>query len=381
MNKKISLSLCMIVKDEEKTLERCLNSVKTFIDEIIIVDTGSIDSTKEIAKKFGSKIYDFKWINDFSAARNYSFSKATSDYIMWLDGDDYIKEENIEKIEKTFQNFDISWDYISAKYVLSRTVSGEISSSSRRNRIVRRAYRFKWIGNVHEYLDVFGNGHAEDFQVEHGKVKKYTNRNLNIFKEMEKNEKQFTPRDIFYYANELKDNFYYEDAINKYGAFLNTKKGWIEDVKTSYVRIIDCLKFLDKKDEIPTIAFESFKYDVPRAEICCHLAEYYLDKGSLNQAIFWYRIALDCAPEKNSLAVQNSNYYTWIPALQLCLCYFKIGNINASYFFNEFAASFIPDSEKIEYNRNYFSQEYGNLGIEKPSLESPIKLSDYKLYI
>ena len=77
----ITISLCMIVKNEEKVLARCLDSIADLMDEIIIVDTGSSDNTKEIAKKYTDKIYDFAWIDDFSAARNYSFSKATKEYI------------------------------------------------------------------------------------------------------------------------------------------------------------------------------------------------------------------------------------------------------------------------------------------------------------
>ena len=95
----ISISLCMIVKDEELVLGRCLNSVKNLVDEIIIVDTGSTDKTKDIASLYTDKIYDFKWINDFSAARNYSFSKATKDYIMWLDADDVLLEEDYIKLQ------------------------------------------------------------------------------------------------------------------------------------------------------------------------------------------------------------------------------------------------------------------------------------------
>ena len=64
----------MIVKNEEAVLERCLESLKGLFEEIVIVDTGSTDSTKEIATKYTDKIYDFQWINDFAAARNYAFS-------------------------------------------------------------------------------------------------------------------------------------------------------------------------------------------------------------------------------------------------------------------------------------------------------------------
>jgi glycosyltransferase involved in cell wall biosynthesis len=94
----MKLSLCMIVKNEESCLERCLDSVKGFADEIVIVDTGSSDKTKEIAKKFTDKIFDFEWCNDFSKARNFSLSKATGDWIFVLDADEVIDEPNKKRI-------------------------------------------------------------------------------------------------------------------------------------------------------------------------------------------------------------------------------------------------------------------------------------------
>ena len=69
----ITISLCMIVKNEEKILARCLDSVADLMDEIIIVDTGSADRTKDIAARYTKHIYDFQWVDDFSAARNYAF--------------------------------------------------------------------------------------------------------------------------------------------------------------------------------------------------------------------------------------------------------------------------------------------------------------------
>ena len=93
-----TLSLCMIVKNEEAVISRCLESVKAAADEIIIVDTGSTDKTKEIALSYTPQVFDFKWADDFSAARNYSFSKASMDYIMWLDADDVITEDNTVKL-------------------------------------------------------------------------------------------------------------------------------------------------------------------------------------------------------------------------------------------------------------------------------------------
>ena len=86
----MTISLCMIVKNEETTLARCLDSVVGIADEIIIVDTGSTDRTKEIAGRYTDKIFDFPWVDDFAAARNFSFSKATMEYCMWLDASDIL---------------------------------------------------------------------------------------------------------------------------------------------------------------------------------------------------------------------------------------------------------------------------------------------------
>ena len=94
----------MIVKNEEGHLGQCLVPVNGILDEIIIVDTGSTDKTKEIAKKFGAKIFDFKWIDDFSAARNSAISHSTKDWILMVDADEVIEKEDLEKIKNLIEN-------------------------------------------------------------------------------------------------------------------------------------------------------------------------------------------------------------------------------------------------------------------------------------
>ena len=98
------LSVCIIAKNEEQLLKQCLNSIKDIADEIIFVDTGSTDKTKEIAKEFTTKIHDFKWIDDFSAARNFAIEKATGTWILFLDVDEVLSEESKEKIKPLINN-------------------------------------------------------------------------------------------------------------------------------------------------------------------------------------------------------------------------------------------------------------------------------------
>ncbi|MFC1525851.1 glycosyltransferase [Candidatus Latescibacterota bacterium] len=94
------LSLCMIVRDEEERLGKCLESVRDLVDEIVVVDTGSTDRTVALAESFGARLGHFEWCDDFSAARNVSIGMATGDWIMWLDADDVLPAECHEQIRR-----------------------------------------------------------------------------------------------------------------------------------------------------------------------------------------------------------------------------------------------------------------------------------------
>ena len=95
----ISLTLCMIVRNEEAVLERILKPVAEIMDTILIADTGSSDRTKAIAKQYTCQVFDFPWCDDFSAARNFLVEKVRTDYWMWLDADDILDEKNLKKLK------------------------------------------------------------------------------------------------------------------------------------------------------------------------------------------------------------------------------------------------------------------------------------------
>ena len=97
--RKANVSLTMIVRNEEENLPRCLESVRGLFDEMVVVDTGSTDRTKEIAAGFGARVVDFAWIDDFAAARNVALEHATGDYAFWLDADDVIEPPERDKLK------------------------------------------------------------------------------------------------------------------------------------------------------------------------------------------------------------------------------------------------------------------------------------------
>ncbi len=132
--KQQTISLCMIVKDEAQHLARCLGSAKPVVDEIIIKDTGSTDRTRDIAKVFGAKVYDFNWTGDFSAARNDSLSKASGDWILVLDADEVISPidyENLADAVKRGNSEPVAYAITTRNYVKPVNVPGWVANDGK----------------------------------------------------------------------------------------------------------------------------------------------------------------------------------------------------------------------------------------------------------
>lgn len=113
----VTISLCLIFQNEQSNLEPCLTSARALADELIVVDTGSTDATKDIALRHNARVLDFPWCDDFSAARNASLSHARGDWIFWLDADDRIDEENRAKLRTLFASLRVETDTLDA-YVM-----------------------------------------------------------------------------------------------------------------------------------------------------------------------------------------------------------------------------------------------------------------------
>jgi glycosyltransferase involved in cell wall biosynthesis len=346
----------MIVKNEEDVIARCLESVKEIVDEIIIIDTGSNDKTKEIVSRYTSNVYDFQWIDDFSAARNFSFSKATEEYILWLDADDIILPDDADKFKFLKETLDTSVDSVTAKYNVDFDEYGNITLGYRRNRLVKRSKNFKWIGFVHEYLAVGGNILNSDISISHKKLKHTPKRNIELYRSKLKEGAEFTPRDILYYGNELYDHKLYDEALEYYNRFLDSKQGWFEDNIRVCGKICDYYQSINAIEQARRYAFKSFDYTTPRAEACCKIGFSFMHQSKYKEAVFWYDLATKLEKPKDSLGFFNDACWTWLPHLQLCVCYDRLKNYKLAYEHNEVAMKYRPKDERILYNKKYFEE-------------------------
>jgi tetratricopeptide (TPR) repeat protein len=146
------VSLCMIVKNEEANLPGCLESVGDIFHEIVVVDTGSTDRTKEVAERYGAKVFDFPWVDSFSAARNESLRQATGNWAFWLDADDRLDADNREKLRAFFGRLTDEITGYSMKCVCLPDRHRGTSTAVDHLRLFPNHPKIRWEYRVHEQI-------------------------------------------------------------------------------------------------------------------------------------------------------------------------------------------------------------------------------------
>lgn len=325
-----SVSLCMIVRNEEQVLGRCLSCVKDFADEIIIVDTGSNDKTKEIASLFTDQIYDFPWIDDFAAARNFAFQKGTGDYLFWLDADDVITEEEQKKLMKLKMRLDQEKpDVVMMKYAVGYDGSGSPLFFFYRERLLRRCERAVWKGRIHEVIEPFGKTVREDILIEHRKIGTGDpDRNLRIFEKMIREKGKIaglTAREHYYYGKELYYHKRYKEAAGVFLTYLERSDGWHIDRIDACRHGAFCMYQLGKRDEALSFLLMGLREGIPGPELCCDLGWWFFSGKRYADAEFWYRQALKTGRLAGEEGFIMPEYRGYIPYLQLCVCLDRMG--------------------------------------------------------
>ena len=351
----ISISLCMIVRDEEEVLARCLDSVLPAVDEIVIVDTGSRDRTKEIAAEYTDKVYDFEWREDFSAARNFSLSKGTMDYLMWLDADDILPEESAAAMLELKQKLPCDTDVVMMPYAVAFDANGKSAFTYDRERLVKNNGAFFFRGRVHEVIPPVGNVYYSDVLIEHRKIGPGDgDRNLRIYQDMEKKGEYFDSRSLYYYGRELLSHREYEKGAQVLRSFLDRPDGWVENQIDATRQMAYCFYGTGEEGRALGALLEGLAYDVPRGETCCDLGRHFMDRGRYEQAAYWYRQALSAKKAERSGAFITEDCYGYLPAISLCVCYDRLGEYGLAEEYNELAETFSPGSDYCRVNREYF---------------------------
>ena len=321
----IKISLCMIVKNEENCLGKCLDSLKGIVDEMIVVDTGSIDRTVEIAKEKGASVYHFDWTGDFSDARNYSFSLATGDYIYAADADEEIDEENRKRFLKQKEDIgDLNVDRVQMYYcnqLSYRTVYN--FDRELRPKLFRRVRNFQWIDPIHEQVSLDPVICDCDVEIIHRPRENHAGRDLESFRRTVRQGRRLSRRLHGMYARELFMAGSDEDFISARdyfaGSVLDNSRS-LDEIKEASC-VLAHVAVLEKNPD------DLLKYSLKDAisemssEMCCELGDYYYSKKDLDEAIIWY---YNAAYEAQSiLDIRKSRE---IPRRAIAICYRELGN-------------------------------------------------------
>lgn len=330
----MNLSLCMIVRDEETNLKQCLDAACKYVNEIIIVDTGSEDKTKIIASEFTDKVYDFKWCNDFSSARNFSIEKASNDWVLILDADEKVMEFDSEYIHN-FMESDMIVGRIT-RISLFQDNTGVKRYKEKINRLYNRKY-FHYEGTIHEQV-VSNTRSLYEAQpvniiIEHsGYTEKEVGRTGKILRNIELLKQSIYQNDndpylyyqlgkSYYMAGEYikaRDSF---NAAFKIG--VDCKYAYVEDMIETYgYSLVNCGEY-DKALQLES--YSKFYGDLPDYNFIMGLI--YMNNGKFSQAVEKF---MDCICE-DECKIEGVNSY---------LAYYNIGVIFECLGFNKQAADY-----------------------------------------
>jgi len=347
----------MIVKNERDTLPRCLDSAAGIADEIIIVDTGSTDGTVDEARRYTDKIFFFDWCDDFSAARNFAFSKAGMDYCMWLDADDVILPQDRQLLLELKATLEPDTDVVMLRYQPAAPQGESPSLCYYRERLLRRAAGFRWEGAVHEAISPRGKIIFSDAAVTHAKtLPRDSERNLRIFEKLLSKGRRLSPREQFYYARELTYHSRDEEAAENFLRFLDCGAGCPENEIEACLNLSACLNRLGRSEEAFTALVRSLRFGTPRAEICCELGRFFFERGDIASSGFWYEHALSAPDGSLSGGFTVPDCHGYIPYLGLCVCAWQHGDEARAREYNDMAGKIKPGGREYLYNKRFFDE-------------------------
>jgi len=319
----------MIVKNEEQTIERVLACARTFCDEMVVVDTGSTDRTVEIAQQMGAKVYHFAWVEDFSAARNYSLDCCTGDWVLWLDADDMISEACQQRFrEIKEQTLNDKLDAVCMPYYYCFDAQGNCSYTNIRERMFRRAAGLRWHHPIHEVVYVSSDKTLplNDVWIEHRPLPDrdalHSGRNMRILEKSIENGDEH-PRMIYLYARELKNTNQIEKAVLYYQKYLSLNPYGSRTRSEIYDVLMGMAwsyKKLGRIEESKDCLFKAINADSRRAEAYNELGFICYEKEDWEMAIPYFRTGANARKPLNEDLIADE-HYTWLPNEYMSLCY------------------------------------------------------------
>lgn len=338
----ITISVCMIVKNEEEQLRVCLESLSPIADEIIIADTGSTDRTKEIAAEFTDKIYDFPWIDDFSAARNFVFSKASMDYIYTADADEVLDEKNIELFKKVKAALLPEIEIVQMYYLnLMETNTAYNSKREMRPKLFKRLRTFEWINPVHETVRLDPVIYDSGIEIMHLAKGSHAKRDFRTFQKALSKGMRLDKVLHGMYAKELfiaGDNDDLAEAEEFYRSSLSDPSRSADEKREAACVLARLYRRTGNTAEFFRLSLHE-AMSCPCSEMCVEIGDYFYENGKFDEALCWYYDGIFETEAVISVYTKGTEYLG-----KLADCYRKTGDEeNAAVYEKQAAEWEVPE--------------------------------------
>lgn len=337
----ITLSVCMIVKNEEKVLSRCLDSLKGIWDELIIVDTGSNDNTKKIAALYTEKIYNFVWTDDFSAARNFAFSKCSQDYIYTVDADEVVDEENKQKLLLLKQKLLSEIEIVQMYYVNANKENSVYNFQKElRPKWFKRLRQFQWIDPIHERMRLQPIVYDSDIEILHLPEGQHSNRDLQLLGKLVTQGKKLSDMLYKMYARELYKAGEKADFNTAKNYFLNQLEQCDSVEKRQMAQCI-LIKTARIENDMHCFLKHCFNQlaEGATSELCCEIGSYFLNCNEPQEAVSWFENACHILPCMDIHCCGDK------PMKGMADCYEKMGDTEKSQYWTMQSKNWTPPEE------------------------------------
>ena len=336
--KPVTVALCMIVKNEEDILPKTFPQFNKLFDEIIVVDTGSSDNTKNIIKSYGVVPVEFEWVNDFAKARNESIKNAKSDWIVWLDADEYINDEDFIKLKDILSRADS--DCYSIKVLEAKEGGFQAFGYLWRDKVFKNHCGLHFEREINEGIfdsnsnsalslkinvEIYHLGGAIALSQNLKRKAKKEERNIKLYNNLlKKNPKDFRANML------LGKSYLIAQKLNEAYECFKKASEYAMDTEGRESNLVDasfCSVHLGKYSEAKDLLLQALKLNKKNAGAACNLGLVFIKENNPAETIKLLEAIIDDPYPKDKTYSVNMNYYTYQRYVYLAQAYLILGNV------------------------------------------------------
>ncbi|MFT9056074.1 MAG: glycosyltransferase family A protein [Ethanoligenens sp.] len=347
-----TFSACIYVRDGGLPLKETLESISGHTNETIVMIPADNPLAEKTAKAFPAHILSYEDTESPSTVLQHAFSKSTCDYFLWLDEGDIFTPSDLVKLRTLQHVLEPDIDAVRMKHAFTVDGPNTVAHYKYEIRLLARHASFSITDNANPELLTDGKTATYELTITHRQNTPVNYASgLSYYQDKLQKSGDLSPRDRLFYARALRDSGNAQEAISQFRTLIKSEA--IHDLRiAASLELSACLP--NEEDQMDTL-LHTFLLGPPQADICCAIGAYLQKSNAIHEAIFWYELALSQKLPRSHRTIY-SDYWGYIPALELCRCYYTLGSTSKAVHYNAIAGEYRPGDAAVQYNTAFFAE-------------------------